>query len=157
MQNMTKNMQNNMQNMQKICQKICKPVLHMQNSDKSIICIFCIYIHSPLCWWRRTSTVTDRLGYCLSLVSKTWTRPVVKWFWPAGGPGFKMVPLAGHWHTWSRDATLMMYCAYFSFLHKGARPGPASRFNQPVPEPRWKCCFKCKMKGSHLKLTQKRL
>ncbi len=28
---------------------------------------------------------------------------------------------------------------------------------QPVPEPKWKCCFKCKMKCSHLKLTQKRL
>ncbi len=27
---------------------------------------------------------------------------------------------------------------------------------QPVPEqwPRWNCCIKCKMKGSHLKLTQ---
>ncbi len=46
MQNITKNMQNNMQNMQKICQKICKPVLNMQNTDMSIFCIFCIYIHS---------------------------------------------------------------------------------------------------------------
>ncbi len=27
----------------------------------------------------------------------------------------------------------------------------------PVPEPRWKCCIKCKMKGSHLKLTQRML
>ncbi len=48
-----KNMQNDMQNimMQKICQKICKPVFNMQNTDKSIFCIFCIYhLHSPLCW-----------------------------------------------------------------------------------------------------------
>ena len=49
MQNMTENMPNNMQNMQKICQKICNPVFNMQNSDRSIFCIFCIYIHSPLC------------------------------------------------------------------------------------------------------------
>ena len=49
MQNMTENMPNNMQNMQKICQKICNPVFNMQNSDRFIFCIFCIYIHSPLC------------------------------------------------------------------------------------------------------------
>ncbi len=49
MQNMTRNMQNNMQNMQKICQKICKPVWNMQNTDRSIFCIFVIYMHSPLC------------------------------------------------------------------------------------------------------------
>ena len=24
----------------------------MQNTDKSIFCIFCIYMHCPVCWWR---------------------------------------------------------------------------------------------------------
>ncbi len=55
-----------MQNMQKICQKICKPVLNMQNSDKSIVCIFCIYMHSPLCWC--TSYIANmviRRGYTM--------------------------------------------------------------------------------------------
>ncbi len=39
-----------MQNMQKICQKICKPVLNMQNSDKSIrwsYSAYFAYIYTP--------------------------------------------------------------------------------------------------------------
>ena len=34
--------------------KICRNMqFYMQNMHKSIYCIYCIYMHSPLCWWRR--------------------------------------------------------------------------------------------------------
>ncbi len=35
-------MQNITKNMQTMCQKICKPVFNMQNTERSILCIFCI-------------------------------------------------------------------------------------------------------------------
>ncbi len=44
-----------MQNMTKKITKICKPILNMQNTDRSIFCIFVIYMHSPLCWWPASS------------------------------------------------------------------------------------------------------
>ncbi len=36
-----------MQNTQEICQKIYKPVWNMQNTDRSIFCIFVTYICTP--------------------------------------------------------------------------------------------------------------
>ncbi len=36
-----------MQNTQKMCQKICKPVWNMQNTDRSIFCIFVIVYALP--------------------------------------------------------------------------------------------------------------
>ena len=43
--------------------KICGNMqFYMQHMQKSIYCIFCIYMHSPLCWWRQC-----------------------QWPWPAGG------------------------------------------------------------------------
>ena len=35
----------------RICKKICKAFCSMQNSSLWRFCIFCIRMHSPLCWW----------------------------------------------------------------------------------------------------------
>ena len=36
--------------------KICRNMqFYMQNMHKSIYCIYCIYMHSPLCWWNSES------------------------------------------------------------------------------------------------------
>ena len=57
----------NIANMQKICKKYAKNMLNMQQKYainmqlicriciSLCICIFCIYMHSPLCWWQASA------------------------------------------------------------------------------------------------------
>ncbi len=52
--------------------KICRPVWNMQNTYRSIFCLFVIYMHSPLCWWYRTWS-TPLLKWSASRNRITWT------------------------------------------------------------------------------------
>jgi hypothetical protein len=59
-----------MPNMQKMYKKMCEPVFNMQNTEGSNFCLFVMYMHSPLCWWRRRSR--GRWGWAI------WTQAGMK-------------------------------------------------------------------------------
>ena len=54
--------------------KICRNMqFYMQNMHKSIYCIYCIYMHSPLCWWTPSQWLPVRLWqWLLSQSRQAW-------------------------------------------------------------------------------------
>ncbi len=52
-----------MQNMTKTITKICKPISNMQNTDRSIFCIFVIYMHSHFAYEGAGVTRTVECGW----------------------------------------------------------------------------------------------
>ncbi len=112
-----------MQNIARNTQTICKPVLNIKNSDKSIFCIFCIYIHSPLCWWAGPGKASESL--------RTYGPMVINCCGPTGSPcagpacvarGYALAGLPGRVCKYANPFSICriltgLYSAYFEYIY----------------------------------------